>query len=196
MARRGWARDLATRLAKQHEAEFFRGCRMSDLFDKYDINPDQPSADQDFAIAIAVRHVPGFRSKLPERPKSRLSPVEIIELIAASERVREHLKAKGGQGSDRQIAEILSDPDRLSSILSEQSARSIEGIIKSHGNQRRTNKGVLSERTLRSHMRQIRTLREDFFRNRASSYQMQILDDVIPQLRWMGRDEAQERGQN
>lgn len=153
MRRPGWDRDLALSLAIRHEREALgeRGTFISAVFRKYDLDP---TTDDDFSLAlqIAFKHVPGFSLRPPDEVSCRLTVLEFVRFFIAVAAIREHAKASGTSFSDRQVAEILLNKNKLSQVLPPIATDKLCEIISGKGNRKRLRKERLSGRTIRQYL--------------------------------------------
>lgn len=197
-SRPGWSRNLALSLAQRHEPGLKRRAGVfayAELFAMYGIDPDQPDADFPLALALAQQHVPGMRFKPPEPRQSRLSTTDLIRFTLAVVAVYEHLEQTTGRSSDRKVVAILRDPRRLQKIVVAAVASEVTRLIQSGGNGGRFERGPLSDRAIRSYLRQMRTALPDTREGRATTFQQQFVCEVLPFIFTAARIDAREPGQ-
>jgi hypothetical protein len=188
ISRPGWERDLVASLGKRHERALLfkgKGVAVSALFEKYNIDPGQERADLDLSFHIASTYVPGFQLAEPCRPEGRFTTRDFVGLAMAVDAVREHLRQREPTTSDRAVAAVLQDPKRLRTIIPQRAADQITRILGTSGNDRRGHAAPLSDTALRGYLRQMREARVAYREGRASMFQRQYVEEVLPSLREM-----------
>jgi hypothetical protein len=132
--------------------------------------------------------------KDPEQAKSRLSTIQLFHFTVAVAAADLHLKRTIGKSSDRQVVAILSDLRLLRSLIAPAAAEGVIRMIKSLGNAGRYGKGALSDKTLRTYLRQLRTAWQDYCDDRANAFQLQFVNEVLPIAMKAPRTVTQESG--
>jgi hypothetical protein len=185
ISRPGWERDLVASLGKRHErALLFKGngVAVSALFEKYNIDPGRERADLDLVLQLASAHVPAFRFAEPRRLKGRFSTLDFVGFVMAVAAVQEHLRQRGAKVSDRAVAAVLQNPKRLRTIISQRDADHVTRLLRTTGNDRRGHDAPLSDRAVRDYLRQITEARTAHREGRASTFQRQYIEEVVPTI--------------
>jgi hypothetical protein len=173
----GAHKDLALSLAFRHERkELLQGQRVCyrALCERYGVDPDEPLAEVTLAYKLMNRFVRREKkqSEPSTNPGTRFATNELILLMVAVARAKEHLVNNGKNVSVRAIARCLRDRDCLAGIFS--LAESIQAILSRRGNKAKGIPQPLSDRRLRQIINEIEML-EAPVRDRK-------LSDLQPQL--------------
>lgn len=181
----GWDRDLALSLAMRHEPDHFTGgaITLSQVFRKYDIDPDSPSADWLLVFKLAEKHV--FRE--PPKPKeSRFSLQDFDNLAIAIAVVSAKLGASRDQPKAAAVARILTTPAELRKWIPPKAADHVARTIATKGNDghnRASPAGSISQSTIeKRYIPQLWTAQRAYMKGNATAFQRQFVEDVLPFL--------------
>jgi hypothetical protein len=174
----GWIRDLALTLALRHERKKFAGpdkVSYASLFIEHGLNPEREDDEYRLLLALAGKHVPGFRFKKPEFVRGRLDDEELSVLILGFGAAIHDLDQDGQRVSANAIANRLTNEKFLNSIEPFEFSKDLKRVLKELANAERGRGRSASNKTLRNYWRAWKSAPDDLRDGKLSRLQLQML---------------------
>jgi len=174
----GWIRDLTLTLAFRHERKKFAGSdkvSYAALFVEHGLDPER--ADDEFLLllALAGKHVPGFRFRSPDINRGRLDDDDLTVLVLGFSAAIDNLRQTGGEVSANAVALKLSSRSFLATLEPADFGKDLKRVLQKLANTERGRERTASIKTLRNYFRAWSTAAGAFLQGRPSRLQLQLL---------------------
>jgi len=182
----GAMKDLLASMLARHENMSpnvdGRVC-LSKIFEREGLDPDNPEAESALTLRLLIKYVPGFsEAKDPWASRLRLQVADLAGLAMTIMLVGAFLSQDDSKArpKDQTIANTIRDKKKLAAIIGIKAASKTHEILNERGNKRKGHQGPISERNLRSLIRDIRTCHARVRDGTATARQWVLLFEAKP----------------